>query len=119
MNFKELAKKATSTSKVMEGRNKVDVNDIIAAYPNGFTVDSIDMANGKDGDFAIVSIKEDNNIFFFGGSVLTQVVRSWVEYCSGDIDAVNAGLAEEPVKLKLSHARSKAGRTYVAVTVID
>lgn len=120
MKFKKAAQKATSTSKVMEGKVKIDIDDIIRAYPEGITIDAVDILQGTDGDFAVCGFIEDPNAFFFGGSVLTSVVKEWVNMFGGDCEQTSAELAAEGgCKVILAHAKSKNGRGYTSVVVPD
>ena len=79
MSFKETAKKATSGSFITEGREKIDMEDVIRLYGKiGVTITGCDMLKDKKGNpFGAFTFKEDETKFFFGGQVLNEIAKEW------------------------------------------
>lgn len=123
MSFKDKAKEALSGSFVTEGREKIDMADVIRLYgEKGLTIIGADELKDSDGTrFCAFNFKEDDTKFFFGGQVLNELVmENWVEDYEGDYKAMSEALKKEGgVKVKLESRVSKNNKTYTAVTVID
>jgi hypothetical protein len=122
--FANLARRATSLSPLVENRTKISVGEIVDNYPEGITVNNFDMVNGTDQSgqpitYPVFTFAEDNTRFGFGGTVLKNIVNSWLAAFDGDIEACAKALnANGGVKLKFSHGRTKAGRTVTEIEVI-
>lgn len=124
--FTDLAKKATTLSPIMEGRDKIAVADIIKYYPNGITINAIDMITttdrfGEDSTYPVFTFVEDNTKFGFGGVVFKGIVVAWLNACDGDIESCNEQLKMEPgggVKCMFSHSVTKNGNNVVNVQIV-
>lgn len=122
MSFKDVAKKATSGSFITEGREKIDMEDVIRLYgKGGVTITGCDMLKDSKGKpFGAFAFKEDKTKFFFGGQILNEIAKEWVVDFDGDFKAMSNALAEEGgVKVLLDTKKSKNGNTYTTVEVID
>ena len=122
-DFKSLAVEATSLSELMNGRTKVDTADIIAKYPEGITVTTVDMIeyemDGKPIEYPVFLFAENENAFYAGGVVLKKIARAWVSKFDGDYSAMSAALAESGgVKIKLSSGKAKNGNTITNVDIV-
>lgn len=122
--FSDKARKATSNSWVLEGRTKVTQEDVIRNHKDGITVTAFDIMKGKDkqgnpSEYAVIAFKEEPDKAFFAGSVLTGICKEWLDGYESS-EAASADLADDGgVRIKLSTQKSKEGRTYTAVEVID
>ena len=117
--FVESAKKATSVSPVLDGRVKISTEDIIARYPDGFTVTEFDVIHSQNGAFPALAIKEDPEVYYFGGTVLMTIVSGWADQYAGDIETASAALTEAGgVRIKLRKTRTKAGNNLTVVDVL-
>ena len=124
--FATIAKEATTLSKLMKGREKISVADVIKNYPDGITVTGFDIILSHNDNlgmdsYPIVIFSEDPSKFVFGGTVLNGFVRAWLAHFDGDIEACNKALASyDGVKLKFSRQRSKTGnREYTSIEVVE
>ena len=127
--FATIAKEATTLSKLMKGREKISVADVIKNYPDGITVTGFDIIVAPNDNvglherdsYPIVIFSEDPSKFVFGGTVLNGIVRAWLAHFDGDIEACNKALASyDGVKLKFSRQRSKTGnREYTSIEVVE
>lgn len=117
--FKQKAQSATSNSFVTSGRTKVSVEDIMKRFPDKITVMEFDQLKKGNDTFYAVAIAEDPEIFFFTGSVLTQICDSWLEDYESCEEASKDLTADGGVPMKLYNAKSKSNRTYVAAEILD
>ena len=121
MSFKDKAKAVTAGSFITEGREKIDMADVIRIYgKKGVTITGADeLKDGKGGTFCAFTFKEDENKFFFGGAILNEIAGDWVVDYEGDYKAMSEELsAEGGVKVKLGTKKSKNGNTYTTVDVM-
>jgi hypothetical protein len=123
MGFRDLAIEATSLSELMNGRTKVDTNDIIAKYPDGITITAVDMVEyEKDGnpvEYPLFLFSENEGAFYAGGVVLKKIAKAWASKYDNDYAAMSKALAEEGgVKIKLSIGRAKTGNTITNVDIL-
>lgn len=124
--FAEIAKRETSLSRVMEGREKMSVKDVIKKWPDGFTVTEFDFLTTfdskkqEDVTYPVIAIKEDPKICFFGGAIIDKILKSWVAAYDGDIQAASDDLkADGGVKIRMYESRTKNGNNLMAVEVIE
>ena len=122
--FETLAKESFSPCALMENREKISTNAIIADNPNGITIDGFDLiANsdpktGEEVKYCIVTYKESPEYYYLGGQALTQIVESWIEEYKGDIERANNDLKEDGgCKLKLKLVKTKRGNNYVRISM--
>lgn len=122
--FETLARESFSTCPLMENREKISTNAIIADNPNGITIDGFDLIvnsdpkTGEEVKYCIVTYKESSEYYYLGGQALTQVIEKWIEAYQGDIELANRELKEAGgCKLKLGLVRTKRGNNYVKISM--
>lgn len=127
MDFKKIALEATTMSELMNGRDKMDTEELIKKYPDGVTIDFIDNVNmsQEDGEAENVWIfvtEEQPNKFTFGGFVLAKIFNNILAEFEGDYDAMieeyNSSLKEDKLRVKLERAKTKTKREITKVTVL-
>ncbi len=125
MNFKDFAKRHTSGSAVLQGREKIETDALIAKYPDGVTITAFDFLNSTDGGhYVVCAFAEDPKVYFNGGKILTEMFEGIVfEFENHDLDKArteyeNAEISEK-IRVRLSHARSKKGNKYTKVEALD
>lgn len=127
MDFKKIALDATTMSELMNGRDKMDTEELIKKYPNGVTIDFIDNVNmsQEDGEAENVWIfvtEEQPDKFTFGGFVLAKIFNNILAEFEGDYDAMieeyNSSLKEDKLRVKLERAKTKTKREITKVTVL-
>lgn len=124
-NFKDVAEKAVSSSFIMAGRTERKNDEMLAGFPNGFTITGAECVpvtndDGTRGEMPVYTIKEDAKIFGKGGSALAKIFHEWVKSYNGDYESMSADLASAGgVKVKLTVIRLKGGRNYTSVEVLD
>lgn len=127
MDFKKIALDATTMSELMNGRDKMDTEELIKKYPDGVTIDFIDNVNmsQEDGEAESVWIfvtEEQPDKFTFGGFVLAKIFNNILAEFEGDYDAMieeyNSSLKEDKLRVKLERAKTKSKREITRVTVL-
>ena len=98
MNLREKVKSFKKEGiKFMEGRNKGDLSDL---FDKVVTVRDYDFIQGDDGNYLVFIIDEDDDNFYFGGSVLTNDFKQF--------DAENKKeLQEVGLQIKLKNKKGK------------
>lgn len=122
--FTKLAKKATTLSYIMEGREKIKISDVISFYPDGITITEFDMVttpdnNGVANTYPVLAFSEDDTKFIYGGKAIKDMCTMWLANFDGDVEATSQALkAAGGVKIKLSSQRTKNGNNFTRVDVI-
>lgn len=126
MDFKKIALDTTTMSELMNGRDKMDTEELIKRYPNGVTIDFIDNVNmqqedGEENVWIFVT-EEQPNKFTFAGFVLAKIFNNILNEFEGDyaemIEMYNSALKEDKLRVKLERAKTKSKREITKVTVL-
>ena len=126
MDFKKIALDATIMSELMNGRDKMDTEELIKKYPNGVTIDFIDNVNmqqedGEENVWIFVT-EEQPDKFTFAGFVLAKIFNNILSEFEGDyaemIETYNSALKKDKLRVKLERAKTKTKREITKVTVM-
>lgn len=121
--FSERAKAHVAGSPVLENREKMSTDEIIARYPQGVTIIDFDFLNGKQGRYVVCAFKESPQNYFNGGKILTDIFEEFLtEYSEmvNPLEACRKDFSDEGgLKVKLSHGRTKDGNNVTLVDIID
>lgn len=126
MDFKKIALDATTMSELMNGRDKMDTEELIKKYPDGVIIDFIDNVNmqqedGEENVWIFVT-EEQPNKFTFAGFVLAKIFNNILDEFEGDyaemIETYNSALKEDKLRVKLERAKTKSKREITKVTVL-
>ena len=126
MNFKKIALDVTTMSEIMNGRDKMDTEELIKKYPEGVTIDFIDNVNmqqedGEENVWIFVT-EEQPNKFTFAGFVLAKIFNNILAEFEGDyaemIETYNSALKEDKLRVKLERAKTRSKREITKVTVL-
>lgn len=126
MDFKKIALDATTMSELMNGRDKMDTEELIKKYSNGVTIDFIDNVNmqqedGEENVWIFVT-EEQPDKFTFAGFVLAKIFNNILDEFEGDyaemIETYNSALKEDKLRVKLERAKTKSKREITKVTVL-
>ena len=117
MTLRERAKAVSSVSDIMNGREKVAIDEVIAAYPDSIEVIDFDILTDRktNDEYVVLVIKEEPKSFFFGGLAITNFFK---DLCGEDKDGTRAEVQSEHLVMKLSQKRSQNGRIYTAYEVL-
>ena len=123
-DFKQVAADAVTGSFIMQGRDAIQTDFVIAGYPDGITIIGADLINttdektGEPKQYAACIFAEDEKHYINAGSSLTNIVKQWAagyddcEAMSNDLKAAGG------VKIKLRKGRTKKGNTFTEVIVV-
>ena len=125
--FSSVAKEITGGSQVIAGLEKIENDMLIAAHPEGITINGADLIKttdqetGEEKEFCVFTFAEDPKKYASGGKQLTEIVKRWFEI-SGAPDGMQLSAAlrqEGGVKVKLEKKKTQSGRKFTSVTVLD
>lgn len=125
--FSSVAKEITGGSQVIAGLEKIENDMLIAAYPEGITINGADLIKttdqetGEEKEFCVFTFAEDPKKYASGGKQLTEIVKRWFDI-SGAPDGMQLSAAlrqEGGVKVKLEKKKTQSGRKFTSVTVLD
>lgn len=117
-NFKQKAKDAIVLSDLMNGRTKLSTDEIIAKFPQGFTISDFDIINDGKSEYPVFTVKEDAGICFFGGAILNSMVTAWCEGYESLEKCREDFRAEGGVPIKLYTGRTKSGNNLTKVEIL-
>ena len=118
--FTKAAMSVTTLSKVMEGREKITMDELIEKYPNYVTITEFDVVTVDGSSYPVFAFAEDEGRFFNGGAVLTNIVHAWGEEFGGDITTASEELKREGgVKAHLYKTKTKKGNTITGVRILE
>lgn len=120
-NFKDAAVQATTLSELMDGRDKLSIDDVISEHPGGVTIERFDMIDAGDGSepYAVLVCSEEPKAFFFGGSVMSKICKQWAAAFGNDCKGASAELQSQGgVKVQFSHGKTKKGNNLTLVKVL-
>ena len=122
-NFRTKAIDSTTLSDIFTGRNKVTTQEMIEMTSSkGMTIKDFDIVSyattikGKEVSvrYPVFCFKEDDTIFYAGGTVLMKMVDNWIADYNGDIrQAREDFISEGGVKIRLEE-----GDGYIRVVVL-
>lgn len=118
-NFKEKAKAATATCKLMEDRTKISTEELVTKYPDGVTIIAFDFLTGDNGKYPVCLFKENNHECFFGGSGLTEICNAWMDGYDTPDQASTDLWESGGVKIKFIKTKTKNNRNFIKCEVVD
>lgn len=107
LNLRDRVKQLSQKCEVMEGREKgknIEIENKIVTLNN---YDFMEDENGKP--YVVYTVKEFDDLFFFGGSVLTNDIKEL------DKDGYKSQIQEEGLPIRITECQSKKGRKYFNV----
>lgn len=122
-NFKELAKKSVTLAEIMEKREKIDTEEIIKEYKDGFEIDEIEYVtiqkeDGKTDQFWAFHIKGTDK-FAFAGLVLGKIFETYLEAYEGDYEALYQDFnGKESIAVKLESSTTKSSKRPVTIVKV-
>lgn len=120
-DFRNMAKRQTTLSEVMQDRTKVSNDDLMISYPDGFTITAFDFIQSKKtkDKYPVYNIAEDPSIFCNGGTVLKRIFTDFVDAMDGDVKAASDELRRQGgLQVKLGYGKTKAGDDVITVEVL-
>lgn len=108
------ARQETAGSPIMKDREKLETIDVLESMT--LTLDAVDIMTKDGNEFAVVTFKEFPDGFYFGGKVLTDLVKMIYEE-SGIEEGKPLTVAEDNIELIAERKKSKNGRMYTAFSI--
>ena len=113
-NLRDLARNATTLSELMENRKKIQTGEVIKSFPDGITLNAVDVIKTSDAKYPVFTFLEDSSRFYCGGIVLSKIVDTWLKAYNGDLGMLNHDLAESGgVKVKLTETKTRDGKNNI------
>lgn len=114
--FRQAALDSMSMSRLHEGREKLETEDIVG---KPLTIEDFDIAVMGDGTaFAVFTFTEQSGKYYNGGLVLTKMVQAWCDMYGSLESAVEAYKNEvDKVTIQLTMGKVKSDKTKSLVTV--
>ena len=122
MNLREKAKKTTESngnnSAVCNDREKIKLEELVAACGNKLHIKAVDVLQVNDQDTkgkreaAAMVVVENDKVWTFGGATLLNIIKEWLTPENPDepaytIDQVNEELGKEPLYVKVTKENQK------------
>lgn len=119
LNLKGKAKKAAAgnmnDSKILEGREKIKLEELVASYGKDLNIVAVDViqVNDKDDDgnktkkdAAVMVVAEAPRNWVFGGGTLLSIISSWLipedpDEPAPTMDQINEELKAAPISVRL------------------
>lgn len=118
--FAAAAKKATTLSPIMEGKERLTVDDVISLYPEYVTINGFDIISSGLESYPVLTFAEDSNKFVFGGAIMNNICHDWAQLYDGDVEEASEQLNKAGgVKIKFEKGRTKSGNNLTKAIVID
>lgn len=120
MSLRDLAVKEIVLSPIMEGKEKIKMEDLVKEYPGGVTVTAVDMIpDAKTGEmYSIFTFDEDVTKFASGGVIFNKIAKKWLEEYDYNIHNLSHDLAEEEVKIRFYYDRTANKRDIIKCEII-
>ena len=119
--FASMAKEATTLCEIMNGKTKIDTDDLLGKEITVTAFDFIELKDksGELNEFAVICFKEDPEAFFFAGTVLTKICKAWAKEFDGSAEEASAELASDGgVVIKMTAGKTKNGRRITNVEIL-
>ena len=119
MALRDRAKAAVQSNPIMENREKITLDEVIAKFPNGVTLRECAILhdNTNNSDYVACVIDELKDRFFFGGVAVLGLIERIIEEYDTE-EEFKEDLENEGLPIVFSKKRSKNGRIYTSVTVL-
>lgn len=100
-------------------RERVTIPEIMEKFPKGVTLNHVKLVDSKYGANVICHIAEDDEVYFFGGKILTEkITKACEDYTTGEF-GLNADIYKcGGWPLMYVEVRSQAGNTYYKPHVV-
>lgn len=116
--LQNIAKAAVQMSELMQGREKIETENIIKYHGEGITINQIDKVTAEDGDFYVYTFEEEPEKFAFSGFVLNKIFDNLLKDYEGDFDGINGDLEKYGLRVKLTEGKTKNKRQITNVEVL-
>lgn len=102
-------KKFKKSTDFMDRRDRAELADLCTGEK--YHIEEFAFLNGENGEYAVFIVKENDNLFYFGNSVVSEVLKQ-VETDNMSEELRSVGVVFEKVV-------SKKKREYIAIRFVD
>ena len=117
---RDIAKQKLVFSELMNGREKMETEDVLAA--GELTLIDFELVQKGNKEFCVCIFEEDLSKFYMGGMVLTDLCRELKDELGDDYSAVLSGDGGIPLKFEEVKSATKGENgmynTYIKINVI-
>lgn len=99
------------------GGTYISLNDLIAEYPEGVTVNGAFITDNQQ-KACLICTEAPDKYFYAEAGDLKKIFAGWLNACNGSIDELNETLNGENVKLKIFKKNIGGGKTYTKACVV-
>lgn len=114
----DIAKSVTARG-ALSGKERLAMEELIRKYPEGVTVNGFyKLASQFGEDYFAFTFAEDESKYFSGTTALNEIGLKWLEACES-AESVNRELEDSPLKLVMERVKTKQGKPFTKVTVVE
>ena len=113
-----IALKALGSRSLMDGREPIKTDEIIAKYPEGISITGIGKNTYNGDTYPVFTFAEEPTRYFSGGMSLSRLADGMFEEYDGDLAELNKDLQESPLRVKLSKVKTKRGYNFTKVSLL-
>ena len=103
--------------RITANRDKISTVELITKYPDGITVNQVELRNKDDAEkrYIILVFDEDETKFYCGGAKFCEFFRDLNIICRQHGCNIHDYLYQKPIKIKIGLKTSRNGREYVTL----
>lgn len=102
-------KKFKKSIDFMDGRDRAELADLCTGEK--YHIEEFAFLNGENGEYAVFIVKENDNLFYFGNSVVSEVLKQ--------VETDNMSEELRSVGVVFEKFVSKKKREYIAIRFVD
>lgn len=115
-SLKDILREQTSgISPLVVNRKKLETDDIVNMEQ--LTLSSVDLVTMEDEEYAVVVFAEIPDGFYFGGTVLTDIVKTIYKFY-GEDGKMSLDVSDDDITLECEVCKSKNKRKYISWKII-
>lgn len=102
------------------GHDRIRIDDLIAAYPEGITITGMDLlpVSGEDRTYPIFTFAENDKLYFCGNGDIPKLGDIFMSEYEGDLTGLNEDLLANPIPIRIRKVKTKRGNLYTKVEVL-
>lgn len=121
LNLKKKAQDTLSLSPIVSGKERVDKTFVIANSPLTLTAIDARTATSTDGspyNIVFMTFAEHPDKYFSTSTAQAcAVYAAWMDECSGDVEALQNAISNDPIHMTFSLAPTKKGNPMLNIEI--
>lgn len=106
---------ALEDKRITANKDKISTAELVIKFPDGITVNKIELRGDKDKRYVIMLFEEDENLFYCGGMKFATFFAQLHSECKKHDCTIHDYLYKKPIKIKIGLKTSKNGYEYVTI----